>query len=316
MSGSDPARLTRPQWCGFLALCLLSASAWLVDGAWPSLLPAAERRGLHDGVIALVVGGVGWKVIAWETLCSRPWTKLALASIGLLGLPAALVEAAGAGVSDVTAAALFALLPVAVVVLVANFDSRRTASAGTGQLLAPALVGLAGTLLLLSFALPDSGRQAWLYTVIMLAVVLAAIASVWMYRLLAEFTLAEAVVICSSANALLAFASFLLMNLAVRGAPSWAEPLTWRTFGVEAATAILFNLPQIGLLLWLMRMVAPVRLAARTFVIPLLTVLEGYALLRPPVTARSLCGVALLIAGAWRLMTVRPREEEPTLVLH
>ena len=297
-------------------MCLLSASAWLVDGAWPSLLPAAERQGLHYGLIALAVGGVGWKGIAWETLRARPWAKLALASIGLLGLPAALVEAAGAGVSDVTAAALFALLPVAVVVLIANSDFVRAAGAGTGRLLAPALAGLAGTLLLLSFALPESLRQAGLEAVIILAVVLAAIASVWMYRLLVEFTLAEAATICSLANALLAFASALLMNLAARGVPSWAESLTWRTLGVEAATAILFDLPQMVLLLWLMRAVVPARLAARTLVIPLLTVLEGYALLRPPATARSLCGAALLIAGAWRLMTVSPREEEPTLVLH
>jgi drug/metabolite transporter (DMT)-like permease len=126
--------------------------------------------------------------------------------------------------------------------------------------------------------------------------------------------LVEAVVICSFANALFAFASVLLMNLAAHGGALGS--LTWSTFGAEAATAILFDLPQMILLLWLMRVVAPVRLAARTLVIPLLTVLEGYALLGPPVTARSLCGGALLIAGAWRLMTVSLREEEPTLVLH
>lgn len=315
MSGSDPTRITRPQWCGFLALCLLSASSWLVDGAWPGLLPAAERQALHDGLIALAVGGVGWKSLAWPTLRTRPWTKLALASVGLLGLPAALLQAAAAGVSEVTAAALFALLPLVVVLLVANSDFGRTGDGATSRLLVPALAGLAGTLLLLSFALPQSPRQVWLQSVVVCAVVVAAFASVWMYRFLAEFSLGEAVVIACLANGLFACASSLVANFAARdAAQTWIQPGS--AFGIEAAIAVLFDLPQIVLLLWLMRAVPPARLAARTLVIPLLTVLEGYALLRPALSLRSLCGAALIAVGAWRLLTAGPREEEPTLMLH
>jgi hypothetical protein len=107
----------------------------------------------------------------------------------------------------------------------------------------------------------------------------------------------------------------VLVSVVIPGA-GLAGYWSWSAFAIEAATAILFDLPQMVLLLWLMRGVAPERLAARTLVIPLLTVLEGYALLRPTVTAKSACGAALVIAGAWRLMTVSPREEEPSLVLH
>jgi drug/metabolite transporter (DMT)-like permease len=270
--------------CGFLALCLLSASAWLVDGAWPSLLPAAQRQALHNFLIALVVGAAGWKGIEWETLRVRRWVKFGAASVCLLGLPATLMEATGGGVPEVTAAALFALLPIVVVVLASNFDFGRAASAGTVRLLAPALIGLAGTLLLLSFALPDSGRQAWLYAMVMLAVMVAAFASVWMYRLLAEFSVVEAVVASCLANAAF-FGVTSLVSVAGRGA-DLAPPWSGSAVTAEAATAILFDLPQMVLLLWLMRGVAPERLAARTLVVPLLTVLEGYALLRPVVTAQ------------------------------
>ena len=316
MSGSDPTRLTRPQWCGFLALCLLSASSWLVDGAWPSLLPAAERQALHDGLIALAVGGVGWKSISWGALRARPWVKLAAASVCLLGLPAALVQVAAAGMSEVTAAALFALLPAVVVLLVANFDFGRAGAAVASRSLVPALAGFAGTLLLLSsFALPQSLRQTSLQALVVVAVVIAAVASVWMYRLLAEFSLVEAVGISCLANGLFSCASLLVANLTARdAAQTWVA--SGSSLGIEVATAILFDLPQVMLLLWLMRVVAPARLAARTLVIPLLTVLEGYALLRPALSLRSLCGAALIAAGAWRLLAASPREEEPTLVLH
>ena len=319
MSGSDGTRLTRPQACGFLALFLLSASAWLVDGAWPSLLPAWSER--CSRVAICLIAARGCAAWAGRALRGERWLGARHCgevqcgvSVCLLGLPATLVEVAGGGVPEVTAAALFALLPVAVVVLVSNFDFGRAASAGTVRVLAPALTGLAGTLLLLSFALPDSGREAWLYAVAVLAVVVAAVASVWMYQLLAEFSVVEAVVICCAANGAF-LGTMVLVSVVIPGA-GLAGYWSWSAFAIEAATAILFDLPQMVLLLWLMRGVAPERLAARTLVIPLLTVLEGYALLRPTVTAKSACGAALVIAGAWRLMTVSPREEEPSLVLH
>jgi hypothetical protein len=84
---------------------------------------------------------------------------------------------------------------------------------------------------------------------------------------------------------------------------------------MECAKALLFDMPQIVLLLWLMREVAPIRLAARWLVVPLLTVTEGYVLLRPEVTVRSVAGAALVLITAWRLMASDGRSEESRLVL-
>ncbi len=305
--------MTRRHWLGFFALCLLSASAWLAEAARPSLMPASSRKCLHYLVIAFTVGIFGGRKFACSRFRPTPVARLAIASVCLFGIPAVLIEPTRSGVSEGTIAALFALLPVAIVLLVPHFDlGGRVDSATTGQL-APALIGLAGTLLLLPFALPASFREARLYAVVVLAVLIAATASVWMYRLLVEVGVVEAVVISTTANATFLFAASLASN--AMGGSSWGGQWSWNAVGVEASQAVCLDLPQIALLLWLMREVAPQRLAARALVIPLLTLLEGYALLRPEISARSVCGAALLIFGAGRLLSGRQRDEEPGLML-
>jgi hypothetical protein len=283
------------------ALCGLWSSAWLVDGAWPSGLPAAARGALHDLVMAIVLGVAGWRRIARGKLRARRWMTLAAASVLLLGVPAVL--SSRGGVSEANVVGLFAMVPVAVVVLVASLDSDGATASATGGLLAPALAGLGGALLLLPFAQPDSWRQVGLCAVVGLGVVVAAMASVWMHRLLPEFAVVEAAALCCLANAAFFGALFAASNAAAgaEGSGLWS----WRALRVEAATAVGFDLPQILLLLWLLRDLAPERFAARYLVVPLLTAIEGYALLRPELTWRSIAGAALLGLGAWRLLTAR-----------
>lgn len=305
-------RMTRRRWLGFLALCLLGSSAWLVEGAWPSLMPTASRECLHYLAITFAVGIFGWKKIAHSKFRSTPITKLAAASICLFGIPAALIESARSGVSEATIAASFALLPVLIVLLVPHFDLRERVDSAT-SLLSPALIGLAGILLLLPFALPASLREARLYAVVVIAVLVAASASVWMYRLLFEVSVIEATVICSVANATILLA-FALARIAINGT-SWAAEWSWNALSVEVLKAVCLDMPQVILLLWLMRDVEPERLAARVLVIPLLTVLEGYALLRPEVSLRSVVGAVLLLFGSWRLLSGSERDEEPGLML-
>jgi hypothetical protein len=306
--------LTRWQWAGFVALCVLSASGWLVEGAWPSLLPMAARGGLGDLVCAVVVGAVGWRRISFAGLRTRPWARLALASVCLVGLPAVLVEWARSGVSDGTVGGLFAMLPLVVVLVVPYAGIGAGVEAGASRLLAAAMVGLAGAVLLLPFALPGSLREGGLDGVAVLGVVLAGVASVWMYRLLRGFTLAEGVAILCMANAVL-LGVFAVLNWK-SGGSGWEETWSWREVSIEMAKGVGFELPQVVLLVWLLREVAPVKLAARALVVPLISVAEGYALLRPGIEARTVCGAALLLYGVVRLMMAEPREdEEPGLML-
>jgi hypothetical protein len=298
--------LSRTQWLGFFALCLLSASAWLVDGAWPSSLPAAPRQSLHDLLIAAAFAAIlGIPGRKRPNLRSRPWARLALASILLLGVPATLAQFTLGGVSEVTIAVLFTMIPVAVVVIVSCADSARAESSGaTTPLLAPALAGLGGALLLLPFTTPTSWHTFGLVAIVLLAVLIAAAACVWLYRLLRSFTTVEAAAICSLANALFFLAVFLVSNVTTN--VEVLSALSRQTLVLEIATALLFDLPQILLLLWLMRDLTPERFAARFLVIPLLTVFEGFALLHPEPTPRDIFGALLMIFATWRLMTTPP----------
>jgi hypothetical protein len=311
---ADAGGLTRRQWICFFALCLLGGSVWLVEGAWPSLLSAAARDCLHDLAIGLAVGVVGWKKIALGDLGGRPWLKLAIASVCLLGLPAVLIEWARSAVSDGTAAGLFALLPIAVVLVAPQFDLGIEAENAVGRLLAPALIGFAGALLLLPFALPDSLRSVGMDAVVVLVVLTAAVASVWMYGLLHEFAVIEAVAICCFANAAFLLVVMTVSSLMTGSVDALRMGWSWNAAGVELVKAVGFDLPQFWLLLWLMRDVSPVRLSVRMLIVPLLTVAEGEVMMRPGIAARTLVGAVLLVFGAWKLMA-RGEREEPGLML-
>jgi drug/metabolite transporter (DMT)-like permease len=278
----------------------------LVDQAWPSALPAAARQGLDDLLIAVVLGGVGWRRLGRGE--GRAWLRLGLGSALLLGVPATLAGVALGGGSEVTVAALFGLAPVAVVVLVAGLEAGAGEGSGARGLLMPALSGLAGILLVLPVETPGSWREAGFAGVALIGVLMAAAASVWMYRLLRDFSVDEAAAVCAAANA-----AYFLVVFAASG--SGGAGWSWSAVGVEAVRAVGFDLPQVVLLVWLMRVVTPVRFAARFLVIPLFTVAEGFALMRPQVSLRVAGGAALVVFGAWRLLTARLRDGEPGLML-
>jgi hypothetical protein len=284
----------------------------LVDQAWPSALPAAARQGLDDLLIALVLGTVGWRSFERVEARGRAWLRLGLGSILLLGVPATLAGMALGGASEVTVAALFGLAPAVVVVLVAGFEAGAGEGSGARGLLMPALAGLAGILLVLPVETPGSWREVEFAGIALLGVLMAAAASVWMYRLLRDFSAVEAAVVCGAANAVLFLVVFAVSGL---GGVGWAAGWSWGALGVEAVKAVGFDLPQVVLLVWLLREIAPVRFAARFLVIPLLTVIEGFALMRPEISLRVAGGAALAVFGAWRLLTARLRDEESGLML-
>jgi drug/metabolite transporter (DMT)-like permease len=309
--------VTRRQWYGFFALCAMGASSWLVDNAWPSTLPTAIRPVLDDLLMAIVIGAVGWKGLARGSLWSWDGVKLAVGSVLLLGVPATLAGVALGGASEVTITALFALAPITVVVFVSNFNLGGDEAAGANKLLGPALAGLGGTLLLLPVSTPESWREGGFAAIAALGVLIAAVAGDWMYRLLRDFDVIEAALICCFANGFYFLAVFAVSFLTAGGdgASRWDGVWTRDVLIVEIAKALLFNLPQIVLLVWLMRDVAPARFAARYLVVPLLTVVEGYVLLRPGIGVRAIGGGALMVFGVWRLLTASQREGEPGLVL-
>jgi drug/metabolite transporter (DMT)-like permease len=199
---------------------------------------------------------------------------------------------------ETSVAVVFALAPVAVVLV---WGAVTQESDGTGKLI-PSLMGLAGVLLLLPFELPVSARGWGAGAEIVAAMVLVAGAGAWMYGLLRAVSTTEALVVVGVSNA-----ACLLAWCGAVGSLDWrwrdVADGVWWGWGVGVIVA--------ALTVWLLREMAPVRFSARFLVIPLVTIVEGFVLLRPEVTGRMVVGTVLLAVGtAWMLMTKRQVDEE------
>ena len=286
----------RARWIAFAAVCVLSATSWIVPRV--EGLPALELQGVRYGLIGLVA-----LLFARGRLrFGRVGLRAAAAGVGFFGVPMAVGEWAQFGVPEISKSALFAMVPVVVVMVVAAGDEEH----GVRRLLIPALVGLGGLLLLLPLEFSGSLRGRLMQAMVCLAVVVVGLSSVWLYRLLRGMVLAETLAIVCLSNA-----AFLLACSAVRGELVWG----WSGLASVVSLASLVDVMEVVLLVWLLREMTPVRFAARYLVIPLLTLLESYVLVQPELTVRVISGVALLTAGAGILLFFKAGEEETMLSL-
>lgn len=288
-------------WAAFVGLCLLLSSAWLlpVDGADAS--SPLERQSCFYGVVGLVSA-----VFAYRGLRARwrqrewLWLRLAGVSVLLLGLPFVLGEWVREGMSDISRAALFSLVPFVVVVVAMGRDLEP----GVRRFFAPALAGFGGALLLLPFNFPESVRGRLLVGVLLVAIVMVGFASEGIYRLIRGFGMMEALTIVCLANAVF-LAACHFAGLPFAGSWSVASSLI--------SIHSLYGLVELIVLVWLLREMSPVRLAARFLVVPLFTVLEGFAFLRPGITVRMGAGLVLLMGGAGYLLLSRGWDSDAVL---
>jgi hypothetical protein len=198
------------------------------------------------------------------------------------------------------------MVPIVVVMALAGGEATTREERGARRFLIPALAGLGGLLLLLPLEFSGSLRGWVMLGAVCATVVLVGLTSVWLYRLLNGFGFVEAVATTGVANAM-----FLLAWSVVH------EELVWGVSGLSSLASIgsLTDAIDVLLIVWLLREMLPVHFAARYLLIPLLTVLESYVLVRPEVTVRMVCGTALLTAGAVLLLFWKARDEETVLSL-
>jgi drug/metabolite transporter (DMT)-like permease len=297
--------MKRSIWIAFSCLCLLSASAWAATPFGSSTLPPLEQLAilyLAIGLGSLLVSGKSW----WKRVRNRPWAALVIASVMFFGAPALAIELASGAVPEITRSALFALVPIVVAVVVSAAEAGTPGEHSARRSLIPALIGLAGLLLLLPLSFSGSARGTIMLAVVCAGVILAGVSSVWLHRLLQGFKPSDAVALMSLSNAALLLAYGLGGRTFVWGAADLMSLVSFSS---------LVDLIEVLLLLWLVREMSPVRFAARFLVIPLLTILEGYVLLRPEMTLRIGGGAALLAVGAAMLVFANPNHEEVALSL-
>jgi drug/metabolite transporter (DMT)-like permease len=292
-------------WIAFAALCILSGTSWAIPGAMTGELPPLEQQGFLFGVIGLtavlftarerrLLNKIGW--------CAR----LAAASVCFFAMPLVAIEYTRGSVSATSRSALFAMVPVVVVMVLAAGDVTGLGERGARRSLIPALIGLGGLLLLLPLEFSGSVHGRVMLGVVCAAVVLVGFASVWLYRLLQGVGLVRAIAVMGVANAVVLL--------------SWSfvhEEMVWRWSGLVSVMSVqsLVDVVEILLLVWLLREMRPVPFASRYLVIPLVTILESFILMRPEWTVRIGFGTVLLAVGAGMLLFLRPGEEETMLSL-
>jgi drug/metabolite transporter (DMT)-like permease len=271
-------------WILFAGFCVVVGSEWLLSPV----------SGLVRGV---VFAAVGIFAAALNRRWRGGWVRLAVASVLLVGMPEMMVGWGLRHTSSNLWAVVLAVMPVMVVLMVAQ-----NAGDGVRRLLVPALAGLGGILLVVPLEVPGSVAGRLALVVLVLSAVMIAIASVWIHRLLQGFGVLQAITIFCSANALV---------LLVRGL---VEGAGWGLSGVGWVAALVQGC-EVVLLVVLLRGMAPVRFGARYLVAPLVTLVEGYVLLRPGLTWRLGFGFALMAGGAAVLLFSRGAEEGAGLSL-
>lgn len=290
----------RNVWIVFFCLCLLLSNSWLLPAGDTEESPIAHQAFFY-GAVGLLAGVFSFGRL-WSRLKRRDWLSLEVGGVSvlLLGMPAVLGAWIRSGVSDISRAALFALVPFVVAVVAVARESEP----GARRFSIPALIGFGGVLLLLPFSFPTSPREQILFAVLLVAIALVGFASESIYRLLRDFSTIEALAVISLANAAFFFACHFAR---LPSAESWS--------GVSSLLSLhsLYNLAELLLLVWLLREMSPVRLAVRYLLVPLFIVLEGFAFLRPPLTVRMGAGLVLLVAGAAYLFFSRGGDSDAVL---
>jgi hypothetical protein len=288
--------MIRRVWLAFAVVCFLSATSWVVPQV--EGLPALELQGLRYSLIGLVA----FLFVRGRVRFGRVGLRVVAAGVAFFGVPMVVGEWARIGVAETSRIALFAMVPVVVVIAVAAGDEER----GVRRFLVPALVGIGGLLLLLPLGFSGSLRGRFMQGAVCVAVVSVGLSSVWLFRLLRGLVLSEALAIICLSNGV-----FLMVCTAIR------EEFVWRLSGLASVVSLssLVDVAEVMLLVWLLREMTPVRFAARYLVIPLLTLLESYALMRPELSVRMVSGAVLLAVGAGMLLFLKMGEEETVLSL-
>jgi drug/metabolite transporter (DMT)-like permease len=292
-------------WIAFAVLCVLSGTSWAIPRELSDGLPPLEKQGVLFGGIGLAALLFSGRKV-WARSRGLRYARLAAAAVGFIGVPMVVAEYARGSVPAISRSALFALVPVVVVIVVAAGESAGREERGARLFLMPALAGLGGLLLLLPLAFSSSARGWMMLAAVCAAVVLVGVASVRLHGLLRGFALADAIAVVGVSNAV-----FLLILSAV------LEDVVWRGNGLASVMSLasLVDVVEVLLIVWLLREMPPIRFAARYLMIPLLTVLESYVVMRPELTVRMGFGTVLQAAGAGTLLFWKAGEEETVLSL-
>lgn len=297
--------MSRITWLIFIVFCVLSSGAWLIPA--PTEPDAAlEQHALLYLATALILLPLQprprWLVDNW-----RQWLRLSVLGLALFGLPAILAELVAGSISPFTIAAIFALLPIPVILVLTQQDSTADQTRDVRRFFAPSLIAITGLLFLIPTDLPHSTRGRYLLPLTCVCLIIVAIASVRIYDPLQKIALPQALSIILFTNG-----CFLLTAAAITGHLSPENLHPSALLSLSNALYLAVNI----LLIVLFRSLAPLLLSTRYLLIPLLSILQGLVLIRPQFTLQIGCGLLLMIGGlTWFFATATVQETRSNSLL-
>jgi hypothetical protein len=292
--------MTRGIWFAFAALCLLGGSAWVFDEAFPAMLSGLFRLAVHNLALAAVFGVMSLPGKADSRGTS--WWNVAAAAIAMIAVPEILASVASGSVSQLTEVLVYMLVPVVVVVSMAQKAAGFGAVDNPLRMIVPALAGLGGAALVIPASWPPTFTGRAFLVAMSASAVLAGLAAVWLYELLAQADVLRASAVVAGSSGAVAGAFCWIGWIGIVDANAAGA-------GVEALRCLLFEGPIILLTVWLLREMRPVAFSARCLLIPLVTIIESYLLMRPAINWTTVAGVILLAVGGFALLAAKDSQE-------
>ena len=223
----------------------------------------------------------------------------------MFAAPALLTLATQNWVSQLERVAIFSLTPVIAVVLEPHIGLATHRS--NGALLA-SLIAVAGALAIFPLSVPAAPAATLAVLIVAIAAACVAVGNCIAVRLAT-----------SRANSSIAVCAFWMCAasaITFAAASAFYERTRWQfpPGATQLVWLLLFDLPPLLLLFWLLSRISATRMTARFILAPLFTVLAGIALEQPQITTRMIIGVALLAVGATWLLLADESDESADLI--
>lgn len=276
---------------------VLAASSWMVQLAFPSSLPDAEAEIL---VFLLIMVGAWTSGPRWRGSNRRSVGQAIGSGLLLFGLPLFLLDASVGALPALTQVAVLALVPTVMVVIA---TARET---GGGDFLGPlsaSLAGVAGAFLLLPVDPVLLLHRPWAGMLLAVEIVSIALGSYGAYAAAKHMQVRELILVMVGPSLVLAGVVGLFRHTGLVVPTGQDVP------------GLVLRATEMLLLVYLIRVMSPVALAARYLLVPLITAVEGFVYLRPQVSWRPVLGMLLLAFSSWRLLKQGGSREEPRMSL-
>lgn len=283
---------------GFAILCLLSGSGWLLGQIYPGGMTFPLAGCVHFIFIGTVASA--WWFRSRASLVSfKAAVILATAGAGVFALPGIATHLTNGAITQATSTALFCSISL-LTLLALRLNG--PGAAGSRSLLA-GVIGVGGVVLLLSADLPGT-THGWLSFALLAGCCAAVAASgIWLHGLLRGLHLATAV-------ALVSFGSAAMLAMGI----TEHTGIDLRILSIECIRCAVFDLPVMWLTVWLIREIPAGRLSARFILVPVVTALESYAVMRAGLDMRSVLALGAMIVGGFLVLS--GDEEQASHSLH